>query len=99
MGINVPKDFPCQISHCWVILQLPFLEMAKTWPFYGQNMVLTWPYNLVLPESLALCPGMFHAKFYIAGCILYPTFLEMANTWPFYGQNMVLPWSFKLFLS
>ena len=20
-----------------------FLEMAKIWPFYGQNMVLTWP--------------------------------------------------------
>ena len=28
-----------------------FLEMAKTWPFYGQNMVLTWSSKLVLPES------------------------------------------------
>ena len=26
------------------------LEMAKIWPFYGQNMVLTWSFKLVLPE-------------------------------------------------
>ena len=28
-----------------------FLEMAKIWPFYGRNMVLTWSLKLVLPES------------------------------------------------
>ena len=28
-----------------------FLKMAKIWPFYGQNMVLTWSFKLVLPES------------------------------------------------
>ena len=28
-----------------------FIEMAKIWPFYGQNMVLTWSSKLVLPES------------------------------------------------
>ena len=39
---------------------------------------------------------MFHAKYTIAGCILWPLFLKMAKTWPFYGQNMVLTWSFKL---
>ena len=33
---------------------------------------------------------MFHAKFHIAGCIMYCPFQEMANVWPFYGQNMVL---------
>ena len=33
------------------ILLPPFLDMAKTWPFYCQNMVLTWSFKLVLPES------------------------------------------------
>ena len=28
-----------------------FLEMAQIWPFYGQNMVLTWSLKFVLPES------------------------------------------------
>ena len=27
-----------------------FLEMAKIWSFYGQNMVLTWSFKLILPE-------------------------------------------------
>ena len=27
-----------------------FLEMAKIWPIYGQNMVLTWFFKLDLPE-------------------------------------------------
>merc|ERR1712081_20094 len=39
-----------------------FLEMAKKWPFYCQNMVLTWSFKLVLPESQSVCPGMLHAK-------------------------------------
>ena len=26
-------------------------ERAKIWPFYGQNMVPTWSFKLVLPES------------------------------------------------
>ena len=37
-----------------------FLKMAKIWLFYGQNMVLTWSFKLVLPESLF--PGMLHAN-------------------------------------
>ena len=28
-----------------------FLEMAKIWPFYVQNVVLTWSFKLVVPES------------------------------------------------
>merc|ERR1711954_589171 len=40
-----------------------FLEMAKIWPFYGHNMVLTWSFKLVLPESQSICPGRLHAKF------------------------------------
>ena len=43
-----------------------FLEMAKTLPFYGQNMVLTWSLKLILPESQSLYPGIFKAKFHIA---------------------------------
>ena len=42
--INVPRDVPCQISHCWVHPVAPF-------PKIGQNMVLIWSFELVLPES------------------------------------------------
>ena len=27
------------------------LEMAEIWPFYGQNIALTWYSKLILPES------------------------------------------------
>ena len=27
------------------------LEMTKIWPFYGKNMVLTWSFKLVIPDS------------------------------------------------
>ena len=27
--------------------------MANIWPFYGQNMVFTWSFKLVLPEYAA----------------------------------------------
>merc|ERR1711954_618466 len=47
-----------------------FLEMAKIWPFYGQNMVLTWFFKLVLPESQLLFPGMLPAKFQSPGIII-----------------------------
>ena len=46
-----------------------FLEMAKIWPLYGQNMVLTWSFKLVLPESYSMCPGMLYAEFHNSGCI------------------------------
>ena len=78
------------------ILLPPFLKIAKTWPFYGQNSA--WSLKLILSEYYSLCPGMFHAKFNIAGSILLPPFLKMAKTWPFYGQTMVHTWSFKLVL-
>merc|ERR1711954_594497 len=93
-----PRMFHAKLHFAGCILLPPFLELAKTWPFHSQNMVLTWSFKLVLPESESLCPGMFHAKFYIAGSILLPLFLEMAKTSAFYGQNMVHTWSFKLFL-
>ena len=46
----------------------PFLKNGKNMALYGQNMVLIWSLKLVLPESLSICQGMFHAKFHIAGC-------------------------------
>merc|ERR1712082_154106 len=49
--INVPRDVPCQISHCWVHPVAPFPKKAKTWPFYGKKMVHMWSLRLVLPES------------------------------------------------
>ena len=34
--INVPRDVPCWISHCWVYSVAPF-------PKNGQNTALLWP--------------------------------------------------------
>ena len=51
--INVPRDAPFQISQflvCPIVPLTLFLEMAKIWPFYGQNMVLTLSQKLVPPE-------------------------------------------------
>merc|ERR1711954_159100 len=45
-GCSMPNFTNLGVSHCPL-----FLEMAKIWPFYGQNMVLTWSVGLVLPES------------------------------------------------
>jgi len=42
--INVPRDTQCQISHCWVY-------PVASFPRNGQNLVLTWSFKLVLPES------------------------------------------------
>ena len=93
-----PRDILCQISYFWVYPVSPFLKNGKNMALYGQNMVLIWSLKLVLPESLSICQGMFHAKFHIAGCSFQPLFLHMAKTWPFYGQNIVLTWSLKLVL-
>ena len=82
------KFKPCQVSRSKDIV-----EIAKTWPFYGQNMVLTWSFKLVLPQSLSMCPGIFHANFHIAGYILYPFHRngqKIALLWPKHGPYMVL---------
>merc|ERR1711954_317415 len=46
-----------------------FLEMAKRWPLYGQNRVLTWSFQLFFPKLKSMCLGMLHAKFRNSGCI------------------------------
>ena len=41
--IDVPRDVPCKISHCWVYPVSPLIEMAKIWPFrakHGPHKVL-----------------------------------------------------------
>merc|ERR1712081_42090 len=57
-GCSLPNLTILGVSHSAL-----FLEMAQIWPFYGHNMVLTWSFQLVLPESLSMYPGMLHAKF------------------------------------
>ena len=64
-GCSMPNFTILGVSHSPL-----FLEMVKIWPFYGQNMVLTWCFKLGFPYSWSMCPGMFHAKFHIAGSIL-----------------------------
>ena len=49
--IIVLRDVQCQISHCWVYPVIPFLRNGQTVPFYGQKMVPTLSFKLVLPES------------------------------------------------
>ena len=68
--------------------------MAKIWPFYFKNMVLTWSFKLVLLESYSIWPGMLHAKFHNSGCIPLSPFprkgQNMALLWPKDGPHMVL---------
>ena len=45
-GCSMPNFTTLGVSH-----RPLFLEMAKIWPFYGQNMVLTWSFKWILPES------------------------------------------------
>ena len=45
----------------------PSLEMAKTWPFHGRNMVLTLCFKLVLNPC---AQGWSKQKFHISECIL-----------------------------
>jgi len=98
ISINLLRDVPSKISHCWVYPVAPFPRNGKIWPFYWQNMVFTCSLILVLPESQSMCPGVLHAKFHIAGFILKLPFIEMGKIWPFSGQNMVLTWFLKLVL-
>ena len=55
--------FRANFHIAWCILYPPIRVLAKIWPFYGQNMTLTWSFKLVLPES-----GMFDSKFHNSGC-------------------------------
>ena len=79
------------------ILWPPLLEMAKTWPFYGQYMVHTWSGplwpkhgpHLVLEIGsswiLINVPGDVPCQ--ISHCWVYPVVPFLKN-----GQNMALLW-------
>ena len=86
--------FHAKFHIAWCILQTLFIEMAKTWPFYGQNMVLTWSFKLVPPESQSMCPGMLHTKFHKSRCITLSPFprngQNIALLLPNYGSDIVL---------
>ena len=88
-GCSMPNFTILGVSHSPL-----FLEMAKIWPFYGQNMVVTWSFELVLPESLPMCPGMLHTKFQNSQCVPWSPFPRngpnMALLWPKHGPHMVL---------
>ena len=62
--------FHAKISQCWVYPVAPFLRNGQNIALYVQNIVLKWYLKFVLPQSQLMYPGMFHAKFHIAGCIL-----------------------------
>ena len=88
ISINLLRDVPSQISHCWVYPVAPFPRNGKIWPFYWQNMVFTCSLILVLLESQSMCLGMLHAKFHIAGFILKLPFIEMGKIWPFLARTL-----------
>ena len=48
--IIVPRDVPCQMSHCWVYPVDPFPRNGQNMAVYGQKMVLKWSLKLVLPK-------------------------------------------------
>ena len=66
------------------------LEMAKIWPFYGQNMVLTQSFKLIFWNYNQWAKECSMPNFTILNLSHSPLFLKMAKIGPFCGQNMVL---------
>ena len=85
----MPIDVLCKILHCRFYPVSPFPRNGQNMALYGQNMILTWSLKSFLPESLSIFPGIFHAKFHVAGYILQSPFLE----WTTYGPFMTKTWS------
>ena len=83
--INVPRDVPCQISHCWVYPVAPF-------PINGQNMALLWPKNcpqmvLNIRPSWILITVPRDVPCQFSHDWVYPI-----DPFPKNGQNMALLW-------
>ena len=93
--INVPRDVPCQISHCWVYPVAPFSRNGQNMDLCGQNMVLKigsfW--ILITMPRVVPCQISHHWVYPLAH------FPRNYQKWPFYGQNLVFTWSFKLDLT
>ena len=61
-----------------------FLERVKIRPFYGQNMVLTWSFKLLLPECYSV---PWDVPCQISHSWVYPV-----APFPRNGKNMALLW-------
>ena len=48
--IHMPRDDPCQISHCWVYPVFPFFRNGQNIALYVQNIVLTGNITLLWPK-------------------------------------------------
>ena len=62
-----PEVYSSALFSTLPLSELVILEMVKIWPFYGQNMVLTWSLKWFLPESQSMYQGMTHAKVNFSG--------------------------------
>ena len=94
--INMPRDVPCQISHCRVYPVVPCLKnsqnMALLLPKHGPHRVFqigSFWISITMPRVVS-CQ--------ISHCWVYPVAPLPKNYQKkhFYGLNMVLTWSFKL---
>merc|ERR1711942_176945 len=81
-GSSMPNFTILGVSHYPL-----FLEMAKIWPFYGQNMVLTWSFKLFFLNHNQCSQGLSMTNFTILGSSQSQLFLKMAKIWPYHGQT------------
>ena len=97
--INVPKDIPCQISHCWVYPIALFHRNDQNMALYGQNMVLTGNMALLWPTH---GPHNVHQIFSSWFLIIVPRDVpcQISHCWvypvapfPRNGQNIGLLWT------
>ena len=86
--INVPRDVPCQLSHCWVYLAAPF---PRNGPFMAKTCSSHGPSNGLFLNPNHCAQGYSMPNFTLLGVSSSPFLLEMAKTWHFYGQIPVLP--------
>ena len=63
--------------------------MAKIWHFYGQTIVFSWSFKLVLPESQSMCPEMFDPNF----TLLDVSYSRISKKWPKYCPFLAKIWS------
>ena len=92
--VIVTRDVSCKSSHCWVYPVAPFPKNGQNMALCGQNMVLIWSFM----NDDQCAEGFLMPNFTILGVCHSPLSLKMAKIWPFYSQNMVPTWSFKLVL-
>ena len=93
ISINLLRDVPCKISHCWVYPVAPSprngSNMALSWPKHGPHMVLE------IGSSWILINGPRDVSCQISHCWVYnlAQFPKDSQNMAIYGQNMVHTWS------